>query len=332
MSIRFAFVIGFVMAATAIFFLIGMAQEKAYAVVATLDGTTCASPFGGSWDGSTNTCTITKDIPVGADETLTIDKSIIVENFGTIGGEGAVNISGHIINEAGGGVTTEFLIVINPGGSIENRGSSDGNPGSINTGGDFIIHSGGSINNSGIINNGGSGTIENSGTILNKLTINNAFTIINNGTIDNFGTITNEQEEDFNSSIIIGTGGTFNNEGTVNNSGTFTVECGGTLINLGTFTGNPVVIVPCEEPTIDRLIDHIHSLDISDHLKNSLSAPLKQALRLLNDDNPNNDNAVCGKLGAFTNLVNAKTGKGLSSEEAEDLINQANTIMTNLSC
>jgi hypothetical protein len=55
-------------------------------------------------------------------------------------------------------------------------------------------------------------------------------------------------------------------------------------------------------------------------------------LALLNDDNPNNDIGVCGKLGAFINKVNANSGNGLAAGEAEQLLEEANSIKDDMGC
>jgi len=68
-------------------------------------------------------------------------------------------------------------------------------------------------------------------------------------------------------------------------------------------------------------------------VENSLTANLKNIVKLLEDGNPNNDGAVCGKLGGFINKVDAKEKNGqLTTEQAEQLSQQANAIKTSLSC
>jgi hypothetical protein len=57
---------------------------------------------------------------------------------------------------------------------------------------------------------------------------------------------------------------------------------------------------------------------------------LREASDILNDDNPNNDRAVCGKLGAFINQVNANEGRGtLTADQADVLRTQAEDIIMN---
>lgn len=59
---------------------------------------------------------------------------------------------------------------------------------------------------------------------------------------------------------------------------------------------------------------------------------LKQAPKLLEDGNPNNDVAACGKLGAFINHTEARAGKSLTPEQAEELIGDASDIEDLLGC
>jgi hypothetical protein len=55
-------------------------------------------------------------------------------------------------------------------------------------------------------------------------------------------------------------------------------------------------------------------------------------LKVLSDDNPNNDeSAVCGKLGAFINQVNANERRGtLTADQADNLRTQAEDIRNKL--
>ncbi len=66
---------------------------------------------------------------------------------------------------------------------------------------------------------------------------------------------------------------------------------------------------------------------------NSLNAPLNQALAILTDPNPSNDDAACGKLTAFMNQVNAKEANGqLTAAQAAELRDVAQAIWTFLGC
>ena len=60
---------------------------------------------------------------------------------------------------------------------------------------------------------------------------------------------------------------------------------------------------------------------------------MKQVSNILGDDNPSNDNAVCGKLGAFINQVNANERRDtLTADQADELRTQAEGIRTSLDC
>ena len=61
-------------------------------------------------------------------------------------------------------------------------------------------------------------------------------------------------------------------------------------------------------------------------MRASLSASLNRALALLNDNNPDNDSSACGKLDKFIHQVSIKTAKGITSEQALALLDEANTI------
>lgn len=84
---------------------------------------------------------------------------------------------------------------------------------------------------------------------------------------------------------------------------------------------------------IEDLIDDIGA-NLPEKLAQSLAAPLENAIKLLDDDNPKNDGAVCGKLGAVDNKIDAKEGKknGLTSEQADALRAQLESIKTSLGC
>jgi hypothetical protein len=59
---------------------------------------------------------------------------------------------------------------------------------------------------------------------------------------------------------------------------------------------------------------------------------LKQVSNILTDNNPNNDQSACGKLGAFINQVNANERRGdtLTADQADDLRGQAEDIRNEL--
>jgi len=79
------------------------------------------------------------------------------------------------------------------------------------------------------------------------------------------------------------------------------------------------------QQAIEDLKETARSLGIS-------HASLKKASALLSDDNPNNDKSACGKLKAFTNYVKAQTGKKLTQEQANALIESASDIKEQLGC
>ena len=62
------------------------------------------------------------------------------------------------------------------------------------------------------------------------------------------------------------------------------------------------------------------------------TSSLGQVSSLLNDNNPNNDVGACGKIDAFINQVNAKVGKGLTTEQANQLKAAANAIKASIGC
>lgn len=98
----------------------------------------------------------------------------------------------------------------------------------------------------------------------------------------------------------------------------------------------------CDEPEPEKtpvelvqdLKSTINSMTISKSLKTSLLAPLTNAEKLLTDNDPTNDADACVKLNDFITSVNNKTGTrgGLTSAQAEELINQAQAIKEAIGC
>jgi len=87
-----------------------------------------------------------------------------------------------------------------------------------------------------------------------------------------------------------------------------------------------------DEP-IQNLGRTIANMDLLDRGRASLSAPLTQASTVLNDDNPNNDIAICGNLNIFIDEVDIEYGSGtLSAAQASQLLQAANAIMASLGC
>ena len=85
--------------------------------------------------------------------------------------------------------------------------------------------------------------------------------------------------------------------------------------------------------SIQNLIDTINDLDISKHAKAGLTAPLKIAVKLLTDNNHNNNKAACRILDAFLIIVHSmEANKQLTSSQAQQLSQQAIAIKNSLGC
>lgn len=77
----------------------------------------------------------------------------------------------------------------------------------------------------------------------------------------------------------------------------------------------------------------VDNLDLKRRVNKRLQAPLKKALNLLNDKNPNNDRIACRKLSTFITRVTRKLSKELLAyEDAQQLINNAENIQNLLMC
>ena len=96
---------------------------------------------------------------------------------------------------------------------------------------------------------------------------------------------------------------------------------------------NPNTNAPTCLDEIQDLIDDIGA-ELPENVGDSLIAPLENVIKLLDDDNPKNDGAVCGKLDAFENQINAKEGKknGISVDQADALRVALESINTALGC
>ena len=102
--------------------------------------------------------------------------------------------------------------------------------------------------------------------------------------------------------------------------------------NGGFDTATVTVEVISAAEGLQNLIDEIIALGLPGSVTKSLAAPLGNVADLLNDANPNNDVAACGKLGAFVNKVNAREGNTLTSQEAALLRGLAEDIKTSIGC
>ena len=79
------------------------------------------------------------------------------------------------------------------------------------------------------------------------------------------------------------------------------------------------IITPSVTPEegIEELIDTINNMNLKKSIKTSLNGPLHNAIKLLTDNNPSNDNDVCNKLDSFLAQVNAKEANGqLTTQQA----------------
>jgi hypothetical protein len=129
--------------------------------------------------------------------------------------------------------------------------------------------------------------------------------------------------------------------GSVFSIGETEVECTATDEASNTGTASFTVTVnppppsppPTLEQAIDKLISTIQNLDdnVTQNVKTSLTAALKQVSNILSDNNPNNDESGCGRLGAFINHVDAAERRDrLTPNQADDLRTQAEDITIKL--
>ncbi len=90
------------------------------------------------------------------------------------------------------------------------------------------------------------------------------------------------------------------------------------------------------ESTIDSvvsLMESIESLALPKKVENPLLAPLKGIQKKLEDSNPDNDKAVCGKLDAFIHIVEEKVAANqLDGDDGAELIEDAEHIKTLVGC
>jgi len=74
-------------------------------------------------------------------------------------------------------------------------------------------------------------------------------------------------------------------------------------------------------------------MNLDNSLGNSLTAPLNQAVNILEDTNLNNDRSACNKLGAFIQQVNAQTqNNSITQEQSNQLKQAAQSIQNSLGC
>src|SRR5437867_2700804 len=132
-----------------------VSTQKVYAVGGgTVDVNTCASTFGGTWNGVDSSCTITNGITISFGEVLTIPSGVdlVLSNSQYTGVDIAINSGGTISNSG-------TITVSNPSSTgIYNRGtiSSSGTITISNTG---VVSSG--IQNYGTLSSSGTLTVSN---------------------------------------------------------------------------------------------------------------------------------------------------------------------------
>ena len=132
------------------------------------------------------------------------------------------------------------------------------------------------------------------------------------------GIITLIPGEGFNSGVLL-------NQGKVTNHR----EINGPIVGTGSVIDDPI---PCEV-NVDDLIDLIESKNLPNNVKNSLLGPLKQVSHIIDDGNPNNNQAACDKLSDFIDNVNSKEAAGhLNETDATELRDIATQIQTDLGC
>jgi hypothetical protein len=91
-------------------------------------------------------------------------------------------------------------------------------------------------------------------------------------------------------------------------------------------------LIPPTQQT-EHLTDQIEAMPLPAQVSNVLATPLTRAADLLDDDNPNNDNAVCHQLDSFITRVAIQEKKGqLTVTEAADLIDSARAIQQSMGC
>jgi hypothetical protein len=90
---------------------------------------------------------------------------------------------------------------------------------------------------------------------------------------------------------------------------------------------------PTPSEMVDEIVGILEGFDLPTGVENSLKSNLPQAAQLLNDGNPNNDNAACGILNSFLQKVSQQLQNGKITEEQSIILSaKANVIITELGC
>ena len=112
------------------------------------------------------------------------------------------------------------------------------------------------------------------------------------------------------------------------------------ILDPGEVSASSTVTISCTEPPtlpppqqIQNLINTINEMNLASSIRNSLTAPLNQAVNILENNIPTDDVSVCNKLNAFLQQVNAQTQNNrLTQEQSNQLIQAAQSIRNALNC
>jgi hypothetical protein len=112
------------------------------------------------------------------------------------------------------------------------------------------------------------------------------------------------------------------------------------ILDPGEVSASNTITVDCSEPPtlppsqqIQNLINTINEMNLASSIRNSLTAPLNQAVNILENNIPTDDVSVCNKLNAFIQQVNAQTQNNrLTQEQSNQLIQAAQSIRNALNC
>ena len=103
--------------------------------------------------------------------------------------------------------------------------------------------------------------------------------------------------------------------------GTTTVACIAVDATGNVGTASFDVTVGVDAGSVDTLIDRIADLGLPKGVERSLQAPLKRVTKPAEDDNPDNDQAVCDKLDEFSaNVADRLADGSLTVAQADPLV------------
>ena len=210
------------------------------------DQNTCQSLPSGSptWNQGNATCTVTNfSLKLGTFGSLGVENGITLlikggnlTNGGSITNNGVIINYGILDNQAQltnlGSLNNLGALKNSPHGTITNSGVVN-NIGKITNGG--TISSSGTINNIGTLHQNTGSALSSSGHINNVGSLENGGNMITGGTTNNFGTVTNYSHGN------ISNNGALANFNMIIDSGIIINNCGGTVSNLGTITGHPIL-------------------------------------------------------------------------------------------